>query len=124
MGFNGIMDRKKPLLFSTAASEWLTSKSELRPKTVTGYKQRLLPVTNAFGQRLITDVCVDDILSYRRAWLDPGVSNRTVKYRRKRIAGFFALVSLVVRRLFFFCTRLPWTVAFVLLKLELCGFAI
>jgi integrase len=87
IGFNQIPRRKQAPLFSVSAREWISEKSGLANKTCLGYEQRLKPVVRAFGQRLVCDLAVADVIEYRSARLSAGASNRTVNYEVGCIRG-------------------------------------
>jgi integrase len=81
LSVNRIERRDPAPLFRTAAKVWLDEKAGRADKTISGYKQRIAPLNEAFGNRLVCDIDREDILKYRAQRLAADKkSNRTVNY--------------------------------------------
>jgi len=93
-GYNHVKERKRPLLVSIAADEWLLTKNEKAEKTKIGYEGRVRCVKERLGRQLVTDIGPDDVLEYRRARLADGVSNRTINYEIGCIRGILKRAGL------------------------------
>ena len=78
--YNRIPRKIKMPLFDLAADEWLASKTGLAPKTHRAYKDRLVPLKSAFGDRLVCDITQADIAEYQNCRLAAGMSGRTINY--------------------------------------------
>lgn len=63
---NRIPKRKRMPLFSTAATEWVESKTGLSPKSVTRYQRCIENLKAEFGTRLVGDIDDEDIATYQR----------------------------------------------------------
>jgi integrase len=75
------IERRDPApLFRLAAKNWLSEKAGRAEKTIAGYKQRVAPVVDRFGDRLVCDIDREDVLAYRAKRITDGMSNRTVNY--------------------------------------------
>jgi integrase len=81
LSVNRIERRDPAPLFRTAAKTWLDEKAGRADKTISGYQQRIAPLNDAFGDRLVCDIDREDILKYRAQRLAADKkSNRTVNY--------------------------------------------
>jgi integrase len=80
MSVNRIERRDPAPLFRTAATNWLNEKAGRAEKTISGYKQRIAPLNEVFGHRLVCDIDREDILRYRAQRLADKKSQRTVNY--------------------------------------------
>jgi integrase len=80
MAVNRIERRDPAPLFRVAAKNWLAEKAGRSPKTIAGYQQRVTPLNQAFGDRLVCDIDREDVLAYRAKRLADEKSNRTVNY--------------------------------------------
>ncbi|MGH9486978.1 MAG: tyrosine-type recombinase/integrase [Terriglobales bacterium] len=79
--YNRIPRRRERMpMLSDAANEWLAGKTGLAPKSYRAYKDRLVPLKAAFGERLVCDISLADIASYQAARLAAGMSARTINY--------------------------------------------
>jgi integrase len=78
LGFNRITKREALPLFAPAAKEWLASKSALTPLGKVYYEQYLRKLVREFGQRLVSDITLNDIAALQRKRLGEGLSARTV----------------------------------------------
>jgi integrase len=87
LAVNRIPKRKRMPLFSTAATEWVESRTGLSPKSVTRYRQCIENLKAEFGSRLVCDIDSQDIAAYQRKRLAAEVSNRTVNYEVGTLRG-------------------------------------
>jgi len=67
-------------LFKLAAEEWLSSLSCLADKSLDAYRQYARTLSAEFGDRLICDIGLDDIVGSQRRRLAEGKSPRTANY--------------------------------------------
>ena len=65
-------------LFALAAKEWLASKSALTPLGKVYYEQYSRKLAREFGERLVSDITLNDIAALQRKRLGEGLSARTV----------------------------------------------
>jgi hypothetical protein len=87
MAYNGIPKRIRMPLLKVAAKEWLRTKQNLSPKTITGYEERVALIVNHFGNRLVCDITDNDVQQYQRNRLSQGVGPRTVNYETGCLRG-------------------------------------
>jgi len=78
LGFNRITKRERLPLFTLAAKEWLASKSALTPLGKVYYEQYSRKLAREFGERLVSDITLNDIAALQRKRLGEGLSARTV----------------------------------------------
>jgi len=78
LGFNRITKRERLPLFALAAKEWLASKSALTPLGKVYYEQYSRKLAREFGERLVSDITLNDIAALQRKRLGEGLSARTV----------------------------------------------
>jgi len=78
LGFNRIRKRERLPLFALAAKEWLASKSALTPLGKVYYEQYSRKLAREFGERLVSDITLNDIAALQRKRLGEGLSARTV----------------------------------------------
>jgi integrase len=67
-------------LFKLASEEWLTSLSGLAKKSLDAYRQYARSLSAEFGDRLICDISLNDIIRLQRRRLAEGKSPRTANY--------------------------------------------
>jgi integrase len=67
-------------LFKSASEEWLSSLSGLAEKSLDAYHQYARTLTAEFGDRLICDIGIDDIVRLQRKRVAQGKSPRTANY--------------------------------------------
>lgn len=77
---NRIPKRARTPLFKLAADEWLSSLSGLAEKSIAAYQQYVKTLKVEFGDRLICDLGVDDIVRLQRKRIAQGKSPRTANY--------------------------------------------
>ncbi|MGO9685111.1 MAG: tyrosine-type recombinase/integrase [Beijerinckiaceae bacterium] len=77
---NRIPKRARTPLFKFASEEWLSSLSGLADKTIAAYRQYVKTLNTEFGDRLICDIGLDDIVRLQRKRVAQGKSPRTVNY--------------------------------------------
>ena len=75
---NRIQKRERMPLFKLAAEEWLASKIALTPLGRAYYKQYQAKLIRHFGNRLVSDVTANDIVSLQRKRQTEGLSGRQV----------------------------------------------
>ncbi|HEY2107333.1 MAG TPA: site-specific integrase, partial [Candidatus Binataceae bacterium] len=75
---NRIPKREKPRQFRLAAEEWLESKTALTPLGLRYYRQYVAKLSGRFGNRLLTDIGLDDVLALQRERQDQGLSGRQI----------------------------------------------
>jgi integrase len=80
LGINRIPRPKRTPLFKLAAEEWLLSLSGLADKSLAAYRQYARSLSSEFGDRLICDLSLDDIVRLQRKRSAEGKSARTVNY--------------------------------------------
>ncbi len=78
IGFNRITKRERLPLFALAAKEWLASKSALTPLGKVYYEQYSRKLAREFGEKLVSDITLNDIAALQRKRLGEGLSARTV----------------------------------------------
>jgi integrase len=79
-GINRISEPKRMPLFKLAAEEWLSSLSGLAEKSLAAYRQYVRSLSSDFGDRLICDLGLDDIVRLQRKRLAARKSPRTANY--------------------------------------------
>jgi integrase len=77
---NRIEQPKRMPLFKLASEEWLSSLSGLADKSLDAYRQYVRTLSAEFGDRLICDIGLDDIVRLQRRRLAEGKSPRTANY--------------------------------------------
>jgi len=87
LAVNRIPKRTRMPLFSTAATEWVESKTGLARKSVARYRQCIENLKAEFGNRLVCDIDAQDIAGYQRKRLATEVSNRSVNYEVGTLRG-------------------------------------
>ena len=80
LGINRIPRRARTPLFKIAAEEWLSSLSGLAEKSLAAYRQYVTSLSAEFGDRLICDVDLDDIVRLQRKRQREKKSPRTINY--------------------------------------------
>ncbi len=80
LAFNRIPRREALPLLKVAAKQWLQTKANLASGSVYGYKYRVAPVVEKFGNRLICDITLQDVFAYQAQRIASGKSPRTVNY--------------------------------------------
>jgi integrase len=80
LGINRIPQPKRTPLFKMAAEEWLSSLSGLAKKSIDSYRQYVRSLSAEFGDRLICDISLNDIVRLQRRRLAEGKSPRTANY--------------------------------------------
>jgi integrase len=80
LGINRIPRRARTPLFKIAAEEWLSSLSGLPEKSLAAYRQYVKSLSAEFGDRLICDVDLDEIVRLQRKRQREGKSPRTINY--------------------------------------------
>jgi len=78
LGINRITKRERLPLFVHAAREWFASKSALTPLGQAYYDEYLRKLTREFGDRLVSDITLNDIAALQRKRLGEGLSARSV----------------------------------------------
>jgi integrase len=78
LGFNRITKRERLPLFALAAKEWLASKSALTPLGRVYYEQYSRKLAREFGERLVSDITLNDIAALQRKRVGEGLSARSV----------------------------------------------
>ena len=86
-GYNSIPKRKHAPLLSVAAREWLANKAGLADKSQVGYASCLKHLNRAFGQRLVCDIGLSEVVQYRAARLAADASPRTINYEVGTLRG-------------------------------------
>jgi integrase len=76
--WNQIKRRKLPPIFSTAANDWLKSRTNIAPATERSYKLAISQLEGDFARRLLCDLSPEDLAAYQARRKRQGVSNRTV----------------------------------------------
>jgi integrase len=87
LALNHIPRRERTPLFAGAAREWLASKNGLAPKSLERFRHHVATLSAEFGQRLIYDITVDDILNLRGKRISAGLAPRTVNYEISALSG-------------------------------------
>lgn len=87
LALNRIPKRERTPLFPVAAREWLASKNGLAPKSLERFRHHVATLSAEFGQRLICDITVDDILNLRGKRVSEGLAPRTVNYEISALRG-------------------------------------
>jgi integrase len=77
---NRIPKRERMPLFKIAAEQWVLSLSGLAEKSVASYRQYVKSLSAEFGDRLVCDIDLDDIVRLQRNRLAGNKSPRTVNY--------------------------------------------
>jgi integrase len=77
---NRIPKRRRMPLFKIAAEEWILGLSGLADKSVAAYRRYMKTLKAEFGERLICDVGLDDIVRLQRTRVAQGKSPRTINY--------------------------------------------
>jgi integrase len=77
---NRIPKRERMPLFKFATEQWLSSLSGLAEKSIAAYRQYVKSLSAEFGDRLICDIDLGDIVRLQRKRLAQGKSPRTVNY--------------------------------------------
>jgi integrase len=80
LGINRLEQPKRMPLFKLAAEQWLLSLSGLAEKSLAAYRQYVRSLSGEFGDRLICDIGLDDIVRLQRQRLAEGKSPRTANY--------------------------------------------
>ena len=80
LGINRIPKRERMPLFKIGAAEWLSSLSGLAEKSLAAYKQYVKSLREEFGDRLVCDIELDDIVGLQRKRIAEGKSPRTANY--------------------------------------------
>jgi integrase len=80
LAVNGIPQPKRMPLFKLAAGEWLSNLSGLADKSLAAYRQYVRSLCGEFGDRLVCDIGLDDIVRLQRKRLAEGKSPRTANY--------------------------------------------
>src|SRR5216683_2004585 len=62
LGINRIPRRERTPLFRVGAEEWLSNLSGLADKSLAAYRQYVRSLCSEFGDRLVCDVGLDDIV--------------------------------------------------------------
>jgi integrase len=75
---NRIQKRERMPLFKVAAEDWIASKIALTPLGRAYYRQYLGKLVRHFGNRLVSDVTANDIVSLQRKRQAAGLSGRQV----------------------------------------------
>jgi integrase len=84
---NRIGPREPMPLLKVAIQRWLAEKAGRALKTISGYKERTVPLGAAFGDRLVCDISRNDILAYRAKRLEEKFSPRTINYEIACLRG-------------------------------------
>lgn len=79
-GVNRIEQPKRMPLFKPAAEEWLSGLNGLAKKSLDAYRQYVRSLSAEFGDRLICDIGLDDVVRLQRRRLAEGKSPRTANY--------------------------------------------
>jgi integrase len=87
MALNRIPKRERTPLFAIAARDWLASKTGLAPKSLERFRHHVSILSSEFGQRLVCDITVDDILSLRGKRIAAGLAPRTINYEISALRG-------------------------------------
>jgi integrase len=61
-----------------SASEWLKSKTDLTPLGLRYYRQYIDKLNRRFGNRLLTDICLNDVTELQRDRQEQGLSSRQI----------------------------------------------
>lgn len=77
---NRIPKRVRMPLFKLAAEQWLSGLNGLADKSLAAYRQYVKSLSAEFGDRLICDIDLDDIVRLQRRRLAENKSPRTVNY--------------------------------------------
>src|SRR5262249_20600274 len=80
LGVNGLKKRERPQLFTAAANQWLTSLSGLAEKSIAAYRQYVKTLCSEMGDRLVSDIDLNDVVKLQRKRLASGKSPRTINY--------------------------------------------
>jgi len=80
MGINRIPKRERMPLFKLAAEQWLANLNGLAEKSLAAYRQYVKSLSAEFGDRLICDIDLNDIVRLQRRRLAEGKSPRTANY--------------------------------------------
>jgi integrase len=102
---NRIQKRERMPLFSVAAREWVATKAALSDNSLRCYRLFCESLIQEFGQRLVCDIGVADVVSLQRKRLAQRKSGRTVNYEIGTLRqilkayGLWAAVSDRVRSL-------------------------
>lgn len=78
MGINRIAEPKRTPLFKVAAEQWLATKRNLSRFTGLHYRQYVASLSRDFGDRLVCDVRLGDIVALQQKRLAEGQGNRSV----------------------------------------------
>lgn len=77
---NRIPKRSRTPLFKLAAEEWLSSLNGLAEKSLAAYRQYVKTLSAEFGDRLVCDLDLDDVVRLQRKRQAQGKSPRTINY--------------------------------------------
>ena len=91
LSYNGVPKQLRMPLVKVAAKEWLKTKQNLSPKTISGYQERVALIVNQFGKKLVCDITERDISQYQHIRLVQGVGPRTVNYEVGCLRGILKL---------------------------------
>lgn len=94
LAFNRIPKREALPLVKVAAKQWLQTKANLASGSVYGYKYRVAPVVEKFGNRLICDITLHDVFAYQVQRIALGKSPRTVNYEVACLRGILKMYGL------------------------------
>jgi integrase len=94
LAYNGIPKRIRMPLLKIAAQEWLATKQNLSAKSISGYKERIQPILNRFGSRLVSDITEKDVHQYQLNRLGEGVGPRTVNYETGCLRGVLKMYGI------------------------------
>lgn len=76
---SGVIRRSQPVLFSTAAEEYLIAKAEsIAKNSLMIEKANLVHLKKTFGRNLVSDIGTSDISQYQKRRLTAGASPRTI----------------------------------------------
>jgi integrase len=78
-GYNGISRPKRIHIFSVVADSWLNAKAAtLSPRTVQIERLNLKHLNPVLGQRLLCDICADDVVVYQAQRQKEGAAPKTI----------------------------------------------